>query len=64
MHELSICEGILDVATAALREIARPVPRVTGITVKDRPPQLGRAGHAAPLLRDPDAQAPSSTAPR
>jgi hydrogenase nickel incorporation protein HypA/HybF len=43
VHELSICEGILDVATAALQELARPVPRVTGITVR-----IGRLSSVVP----------------
>ena len=34
MHELSICEGILEVAAAALQGQPPPLPRVTGITVR------------------------------
>ncbi len=34
MHELSICEGIIEVATAALERVARPLPRVSGVTVR------------------------------
>jgi hydrogenase nickel incorporation protein HypA/HybF len=34
MHELSICEGIMDVALAALGELPPPVPAVTRVTVR------------------------------
>lgn len=43
MHELSICEGILDVATAALEGQPRPLPHVTGITVR-----IGRLSSVVP----------------
>ena len=34
MHELSICQGIMDVATAALGELPRPLPLVSCVTVR------------------------------
>jgi hydrogenase nickel incorporation protein HypA/HybF len=34
VHELSICEGIIEVATAALERLARPLPRVSCVTVR------------------------------
>ncbi len=47
MHELSICEGIIAVATDALRGLPAPPPSVTRITV-----QIGRlTGIVADSLR-------------
>ncbi len=43
MHELSICEGILEVAAAALGGEPPPLPRVTGITVR-----IGRLSSVVP----------------
>ncbi len=43
MHELSICEGILEVATAALEREPRPLPRVAAITVR-----IGRLSSVVP----------------
>jgi hydrogenase nickel incorporation protein HypA/HybF len=43
MHELSICEGILEVAAAALEAQGRPLPRVTAITVR-----IGRLSSVVP----------------
>ena len=34
MHELSICQGIVEVATAALLDLPRPLPPVTTVTVR------------------------------
>jgi hydrogenase nickel incorporation protein HypA/HybF len=34
MHELSICQGIIDVAVGALGGCASPVPRVSTVTVR------------------------------
>ncbi len=34
MHEFSICQGIIEAATAALEDLPRPLPRVSGVTVK------------------------------
>lgn len=34
MHELSICQGIVEVATAALDDLARPLPHVTMVSVR------------------------------
>ena len=34
MHELSICEGIMDVALAALSDLAPPAPAVAQVTVR------------------------------
>jgi hydrogenase nickel incorporation protein HypA/HybF len=34
VHEFSICEGIIEVATAALERLARPLPGVSGVTVR------------------------------
>lgn len=34
MHELSICHGILEVATGALEALAPPLPRVERVTVR------------------------------
>lgn len=34
MHELSICGGILEVATATLEREPHPLPRVTAVTVR------------------------------
>ena len=34
MHEFSICQGIIEVAAAALDDLPRPLPRVSGITVR------------------------------
>lgn len=34
MHELSICQGIIEVARAALDDLPRPLPRVSRITVR------------------------------
>lgn len=34
MHELSICQGIVEVATAALAGLPRPRPRVTTVSVR------------------------------
>ncbi len=43
MHELSICEGILDVARAALEGQPLPRPRVSQITVR-----IGRLSSVVP----------------
>jgi hydrogenase nickel incorporation protein HypA/HybF len=43
VHELSICEGILEVATAALRGEPPPLPRVVTITVR-----IGRLSSVVP----------------
>ncbi len=43
MHELSICEGILDVARAALEGQPPPRPRVSQITVR-----IGRLSSVVP----------------
>ena len=34
MHELSICEGIIEVATTALAPLASPLPAVSCVTVR------------------------------
>jgi hydrogenase nickel incorporation protein HypA/HybF len=34
VHELSICEGIIEVASATLGEFPRPAPRVATVTVR------------------------------
>lgn len=34
MHELSICQGIIEVAVAALAERASPLPRISAVTVR------------------------------
>lgn len=34
MHELSICQGIMQVASAALDPLSRPFPRICRITVR------------------------------
>ena len=34
MHELSICQGIVETATAALLDLSRPLPPVTTVTVR------------------------------
>lgn len=34
MHELSICEGIIEVATDALEHLARPLPSIARVTVR------------------------------
>lgn len=34
MHELSVCEGIIEVATNALARLARPLPPVSCVTVR------------------------------
>jgi hydrogenase nickel incorporation protein HypA/HybF len=34
VHELSICLGIMEVATTALEKLPRPVPRVLRVTVR------------------------------
>jgi hydrogenase nickel incorporation protein HypA/HybF len=34
MHELSICQGIAEVATAAVEALPRPLPRVSSVTVR------------------------------
>ncbi len=43
MHELSICEGILEVATTALLGEPPPLPRVAAITVR-----IGRLSSVVP----------------
>jgi hydrogenase nickel incorporation protein HypA/HybF len=43
VHELSVCEGILDVAMAALQAEPRPFARVTAITVR-----IGRLSSVVP----------------
>lgn len=34
MHEFSICQGILEVAAAALDGLPRPLPRISRVTVR------------------------------
>jgi hydrogenase nickel incorporation protein HypA/HybF len=34
VHEFSICQGIIEVATAALGDLPRPLPRVSRVTVR------------------------------
>ena len=34
MHELSICQGMMEVATAALENLSSPLPRVGAVTVR------------------------------
>jgi hydrogenase nickel incorporation protein HypA/HybF len=34
LHEFSICQGIIDAATAALERLPRPLPRVSRVSVR------------------------------
>jgi hydrogenase nickel incorporation protein HypA/HybF len=43
VHELSICEGIIEVATTALAPLVRPLPPVSCVTVR-----IGRLTAAVP----------------
>jgi hydrogenase nickel incorporation protein HypA/HybF len=43
VHELSICQGILEVATGALEALGRPLPRVERVTVR-----IGRLSAVVP----------------
>lgn len=45
MHELSICENIIAIATEALHRLPPPRPRVEGVTI-----EVGRLANAVPAI--------------